>query len=355
MALAANKKGWRTIVVERDAVQSGASIRNFGFVTVTGQAQDLTWTRARRSRDIWADIAPRAGISIQHQGVVYTAEREEALSVLEEFAHGPMGGTCELLSAGRLANRMPFAGPNLRGGLWSPHELRIDAREAIPKLTRYLSERRGVDFAFGTAATGVEPSRLQTSRGIIEADRIVICPGTDRFSLLPHAIASHRPRLTKLQMLRLAPQPRGWRLPGAIMGELSLLRYLGFADCPSLPALRARLEAEEPLSLTHGIHIIMVQNADGSIILGDSHQDAEGTDSFYATAIEAEIMAQAARLIRLPVRDILERWTGHYPVCDAPTVIDFPMPGVCLLMVTGGTGMSTAFALAEEALEGFKP
>ena len=50
-------------VVERDQRCVGASIRNFGFVTVTGQPAGDTWRRARTSRDIWARVAPEAGIA----------------------------------------------------------------------------------------------------------------------------------------------------------------------------------------------------------------------------------------------------------------------------------------------------
>ena len=56
-ALAAAKLGKRVVVIDRDAQANGASIRNFGFITVSGQAQQEVWPRARRSRDIWAAIA----------------------------------------------------------------------------------------------------------------------------------------------------------------------------------------------------------------------------------------------------------------------------------------------------------
>ena len=53
-AQAAATRGLRVIVVERDHRCVGASIRNFGFITVTGQPAGDTWRRARISRDVWA-------------------------------------------------------------------------------------------------------------------------------------------------------------------------------------------------------------------------------------------------------------------------------------------------------------
>jgi D-hydroxyproline dehydrogenase subunit beta len=44
-ALAAVRRGLRVVVVDRDAQANGASVRNFGFITVTGLAS----IRRRRS------------------------------------------------------------------------------------------------------------------------------------------------------------------------------------------------------------------------------------------------------------------------------------------------------------------
>ena len=62
-ALAATDRGKRAVVIDRDERANGAAVRNFGFVTVTGQERGPTWRRARRSRDIWAAVAPAAGVA----------------------------------------------------------------------------------------------------------------------------------------------------------------------------------------------------------------------------------------------------------------------------------------------------
>ena len=63
-ALAAARLGKRVVVLDRDAQANGASVRNFGFITVTGQERGPVWRRARRSRDVWAEIAGPAGIAL---------------------------------------------------------------------------------------------------------------------------------------------------------------------------------------------------------------------------------------------------------------------------------------------------
>ncbi|MFC7691135.1 FAD-dependent oxidoreductase [Paeniroseomonas aquatica] len=141
-ALAASRAGLRVVVLEREARATGASIRNFGFVTVTGQEQGDCWRRARRARDVWAEVAPQAGIAVHHRGLVFAARRPEALAVLEEFAAGPMGAGCRLLTAAEAAG-LGALRADLAGAMHSPHELRVESRDAIPRLTAWLAEARG--------------------------------------------------------------------------------------------------------------------------------------------------------------------------------------------------------------------
>ncbi len=74
-ALAARRLGLSVAVVDREAQAIGASVRNFGFVTVTGQQSGACWRRAMRSRDVWDEVAPRAGIPVEHQGLLVVARR----------------------------------------------------------------------------------------------------------------------------------------------------------------------------------------------------------------------------------------------------------------------------------------
>src|SRR5258708_19829807 len=65
-ALAASRRGLKVAVVERDTRAMSASVRNFGFVTVTGQADGDTRRRALRSREVWVEGAAEAGIDVLH-------------------------------------------------------------------------------------------------------------------------------------------------------------------------------------------------------------------------------------------------------------------------------------------------
>jgi FAD dependent oxidoreductase TIGR03364 len=340
----ARQAGLSVAVIERDAAATGASVRNFGFVTVTGQQAGLTWRRARRSRALWAEIAPRAGIEVVHRGLTVAARRPEALRCLEEFAAGPMGDGCRVLRAGELP--APFH-PGLMGGLHSPHELRVESRTAIPQLAAWL-EAEGVVFLRHTMTLRAEIGTVITSTGPVHASHIVICPGTDLVTLFPEVMTRRRVGLCKLHMMRVAAP--GWVLPSAVMSDLGLVRYRGYAGCPSLPALRERLEEDQPDHLADGIHLIAVQSADGSLVVGDSHHGVATADAFQPEAVDARILDELRQVLDLPAPEVTERWVGFYPTSAEPAFVEAPAPGVRLALVTSGTGASTAFAIAEETM-----
>ena len=73
-------------LIERDARANGASIRNFGFITVTGQERGDSWSLARRTRDVWAELAPAAGIAVEHAGPMLTARSRSAGGDREPFS-----------------------------------------------------------------------------------------------------------------------------------------------------------------------------------------------------------------------------------------------------------------------------
>jgi hypothetical protein len=156
-------------------------------------------------------------------------------------------------------------------------------------------------------------------------------------------------RHCRLQMMRLAAP--GVALPGVLMGDLSLVRYGGFAAQPAAAGLRAQLERECAPALAHGVHLIVAQGADGSLVVGDSHHYADHAEPFASEAVDALILEELRGLLELPRIDVTERWNGYYPVADVAPVLDEEIARrVRLVTVTSGTGMSTAFAIAEETI-----
>jgi len=348
-ALAGLRRGLKVVVIDRDAQANGASVRNFGFITVTGQQRGECWQRAMRSRDIWAEIAPQAGIEIVHRGLLVAVRREEALPVLDAFMATEMGEGCALLTPDEARARLPALVGDLTGALWSPHDLRVESREAIPKLAAWLAGH-GVTFRRETAVTGVEPGRVDTSGGPVRASRIVVAPGDDFHTLLDGRFKPYDLTRCKLHMMRVNDPALG-RLPGSVMTDLSLGRYLGYADLPEAEPLKARFRAEQAEHLAHGVHLIVVQSADGSLVVGDSHHYGPTPDPFAPEFVDDLILDEYAALFGRGPERVVERWTGTYASApDRLAFIDRPDDTIRLVVVTSGTGASTGFAIAEEAV-----
>lgn len=347
-ALAATRLGLKVVVIDRDAQANGASVRNFGFVTVSGQERGTVWRRAMRSRDVWREVAGPAGIEVVHRGTFVVARRPEALAVIEAFLGTEMGEGCALLTPAHVAARQPeLATLDLAGALWSPHELRVESKDAIPRLAAWLAGQ-GVAFRRETAVLGVAPPVIETGRGRILADKAIVCPGDDLQTLFPERIAAYAVTRCKLHMMRLAPP--GYTLQGAVMSDLGLARYAGYAALPEAEALRRRLGAEQQDALDNGVHLIVVQSADGSLVVGDSHHYAATPDPFAPDDVDEIILAEYRRVFAAPQPKVAARWTGTYSSADRTMFADAPGPDVRLVMITGGTGASTSFAIAEEVV-----
>ncbi len=235
------------------------------------------------------------------------------------------------------------------GVLHSPHEVRVESRTAIPAVRAWLRDALGVVFYNETVVFDAAPPRLHTSRGMIEAGAFVVCPGDDFVTLYAERIAAHGLRKCRLSMLKLADP--GFRLPGALMSDLGLTRYRGYAALREARALDARLRSELPSCYDNGVHLIVTQGADGGLIVGDSHHYDALPGPFAPAAAEEDILDEFARATGRAAPPVLERWTGVYTVADDRTfLVDTPEPNVRLVMVTSGTGASTGFAIAERVI-----
>ena len=103
------------------------------------------------------------------------------------------------------------------------------------------------------------------------------------------------------------------------------------------------------MSLQHGIHLIVVQSADGSLVVGDSHHYGPVLPPFALEAVDQLILRHLREALHLSQAEVTERWVGTYPSsATEPCIVQAPDAHTRLVTVTSGTGASTAFGLAEE-------
>ena len=355
-AWSAAKRGRSVTVFERTSQAQGASIRNFGMVWPIGQPAGERREIALRSRELWLEASQEAKFWCDPVGSLHLAYREDELAVLTEFVEksSELGFDVELLKPEAVKDKSPAARrENLQGGLWSASEVCIDPREAIQQLPKWLAEKHGVQFQFGTTIKHVDGTTLidaQDQRW--ETDRALVCSGADFETLFPEVFQQAGLLRCKLQMLRTVAQPNQWRIGPMLAGGLTLRHYPNFQVCSMLEPLKKRIAEESPKLNQFGIHVMASQNRLGEVVLGDSHEYGKDITPFDKAEIDELILVELFKMLELTDWKIAARWHGIY--AKHPSEILFtaePQSGVKIVTATGGTGMTMSFGLAETLWE----
>ena len=194
------------------------------------------WRRARRSREIWAEVCKQAGVRIEHEGLAIVARRPEAATALDAFAR--FRGRRRLLLLP--ARRRPCAVPALQG------------RHRRPVLEPGRDPRRGQDrdpedrrLARGRPRRRLQMGdrrdrRRRTARSRPRAGRsppapAVVCAGDDFRTLFAEKLGGAGLTRAKSHMLRVRCED-GFELPGAVASDLAILRLPGFEELDGIDA-----------------------------------------------------------------------------------------------------------------------
>ena len=371
----ASRQGRTVVLVERDRVGSGASVRNFGMIWPIGQPCGELMGLALRSRQLWLELAEQTGIWVHPCGSLHLARHEDELDVLGEFVEllndSNTGELVDQISSPpsipfpEYARQVSLVDPaqvteltpaarqhGLLGALWSPTELCVNPPQAIAGMTDWLEHQSNVTLLRSTVVTEVDGQCLKTSNGErIDFEQAIVCSGSDFETLYPDVFARAGLRKCKLQMMATAGQPGGWKLGPHLAGGLTLRHYHSFSGCASLPKLQQRIAEEAPLLDRYGIHVMASQNNVGEVILGDSHEYDQEITPFDSAEIEQLMLAELRKLLDLPDFRIARRWHGVYAKHTQRHVLNQQVSEhVRIVTATGGAGMTLSLGLAEQAL-----
>lgn len=357
--------GLTVTVIERDHHAAGASVRNFGHCCITAQSGEL-YELAQTSRKYWLEFAKRAGFWAAEAGAVVLARSEAEMNVLRELSAVREPGQVELLSPattrallGASASTAEEAHddggtsggewPGVVGGAFLRDDLRVDPRTTVAKLAEWLSQQPGVELHWNTAALGFNQNpdgvTVQTSRGELPAQQVFVCVGHDVDYLFPDLAEEHRIQRCALQM-SLAAKPSGIEFAPAVLTATSMLRYPAFTEMPAAAALYSEVLAKQPELLEIGANVMFTQRPDGTIILGDSHHYHRTADPFLDESVTDTLNTEITGRIGAPL-EIVQRWQGIYASSDvAPILVREVQPGVTVVSVTSGVGMTLSFGLA---------
>ncbi len=344
-------RGCQVKVFERHPKAQGASVRNFGMLWPIGQPSGKLYERALRSRSIWKEMINMAKIWHGEVGSLHLAYRQEELHVIEEFKE--KFGQYQMLSCQEVKSKTEaFVEKGLMAALWSNEEMIIDPREAIAKIPDALCQKYGVDFHWHKTVTDISYPRVKIDQDWNEADLIFVCSGPDFETLYPTLFQHTNITKCKLQMMRLATQPKGWRIGPALCGGLTLVHYNSFKSMDSHAALVDYYEKNYPEYLKWGLNVMVSQNGAGELTIGDSHEYGLAHSPFNLKFIDDMILKYLATFAHFKDWTISEHWNGIYPkMKDGSTELVLkPENGVTIINGLGGAGMTLSFGLAEEII-----
>lgn len=352
-ARALSMRGWEVQVFERHPQAVGASIRNFGMVWPVGQPDGVLYERAMRSRSIWHSLCSAAGIWYQEAGSLHIATQPLEADIMQDIAtHYQATRAMQWWPADKVLQHSAYAHPqHTLGGLYSPHELIVESREAIHAVAKYL-QQQGVEFHFGTAISRIEGHTVWSGQQQWQADRIFVCSGADFETLYPVHFAALNITKCKLQMLRLGALPEQAQLGPALCGGLSLIHYKGFEVSPHIAALRAHYQATLPQYVEWGIHVMACQNPYGELTVGDTHEYGLHLDPFDRDWLNQLVLDYLGTFSTLHTQPVVQSWNGTYAkMTNGATEHIQPIDDVVTIVNgLGGAGMTLSFGLAEEVV-----
>jgi FAD dependent oxidoreductase TIGR03364 len=246
----------------------------------------------------------------------------------------------------------------VKGGMFLPDEASLNPLVMVHRVRAFLIREMGLHFMPNTAVIDVEKKRgiakLVTSKNeTIWSDHIIVANGRDTQFLLPEHYKEDELKISKLQMMRLAPQAK--ILKSNILTGLTIRRYESFHSCPSYSKITAT--AHQQKLQAAGIHILFKQADDGSIILGDSHEYAPAhKQSQFGFEISSEInelmLAEAKKILTLENWTVDSSWAGYYLQSTTGDVFTKTVDDVIhIINGIGGKGMTTSPGFTAEYIQ----
>jgi len=352
-AVAARRRGFEVVQLEREAEARGASVRNFGLVWVSGRKPGPELALALRARELWAELGARVpGLGFRAAGSLTLAASDAELGLLKEAAELPDADRrgFELLDPAGVRTLNPALRGEFAGGLLCRLDGIVEPRQVLPTLRGQLAGD-GYTWLPGREVTEVAPNAVRDHTGAWHAcDLVILCPGAAHTGVAGRYLARGGVRRVRLQMMQTEPFAEPVT---TALADGDSLRYYPAYDLPG----RAQLPPQSGAAARARAQLLLVQRADGGLTIGDTHEYAEPFGFDLDEDAYDHLRARAEALLGAPIPRVRRRWAGVYSEVD-PAAAAHALyhrsevePGVVLVTGPGGRGMTCSPAIAEETLD----
>ena len=349
------KAGHKVIHCERDPVARSASVRNFGLVWVSGRRSGPELATSIRAREIWGEISREIPeLIFRPNGSLTLAINEEEVAVMEECLtkeDAPLR-QWQVLDRVETQRINPALRGNYLASLWCPLDATVEPGSVLRSMREYLLRkddyiwRNNLDIV-DVRSDGSKAVVIAQNGEVFEGDIAIVCPGADHTSLLREQLDTAPIRRVRLQMMSTAPLDEV--LTTSIADGDSMRYYPGY-EVPSLQ----NLPAQHQIAATNHMQLLMVQRADGSLTIGDTHEYAEPFEFKLDENPYTYLHEVASNLLGKKLPPIVQRWDGVYSQVTDGGICDRRSIAHNIISVTGpgGRGNTLAPAIAEETIKG---
>ena len=351
-ALELAEAGFAVDHLEAEAGPTGASVRNFGLVWVSGRRSGLELDVARRARRRWEEVGAAApGIGFRPMTSLTVATDPAGAAVMATFATHPDAAarSISFLAPDEVRTCNPAVGGDIDGALHCTEDAVVEPRLALGALRAHIAAAHAGRYRFhpGCRVVGVEPRVLVDTEGTRWAGDLAVLATGAAYDHLPGSRAlAARLRRVRLQMLQT--RPFATRLTTSLADADSLRYYPAYESAPL-----AQLGDQIPVAAEHHLQLLLVQRPDGGLTIGDTHAFGEPFDFALSEDPTDELLERARRILGAELPPVQRRWTGVYAQCvdGAVCLREEIEPGVFMVTGPGGRGMTCAPAIAADTLQ----
>jgi FAD dependent oxidoreductase TIGR03364 len=350
-ALDLAEAGFSVEHLEAEAAPTGASVRNFGLVWVSGRRSGAELEVARRARRRWEKIgAAVPGIGFRATSSLTVGCDGAARAVMEAFAAGPEATARSITflepEAARTAN--PAVRGDISGALHCAEDAVIEPRLALGALRGHLARVHPERYRFHPErrVVAAEPHAVIDTTGTRwEGELVVLATGAAYDHLSGSEPVATRLRRVRLQMLETAPFAT---TVTTALADVDTLRYYPAYESAPL----AQLGEQNPVAAAYHVQLLLVQRPDGGLTIGDTHSYGEPFDFALSEDPTHELLERARRILGAALPPVRRRWEGVYAQCvdGAVCLREEIHAGVWTVSGPGGRGMTCAPAIAADTL-----
>lgn len=351
-ALFALKRGYQVALFERDKYPVGASVRNFGLITVGARKAGAELETAVRARGLWEEIADEyQQLTFRPNGSIVIAKDDNELSIMSQYpkAEDAKIRGWQLLDANEVREVNPSIQGSIAGGLLSTVDAAVEPETVLTELREILNSFSGFEFHPATEIVSMDQighsvicmSRTGDSFG---GDYAIVATGADYSTLFPDRLASAPLMKTYLQMARL--QAPGFDISTSVSNADSLRYYPGYQTSEL-----EKLPEQHPVGKELKMQLLLQQRIDGSITIGDSHQYDEPFSHELREDAYDYLMAEIEAIFGKKFK-IISRWSGVYSQHTQGEIVyrDQIDSRIQLITGPGGRGNTLSPAIAEQTI-----